>query len=693
MAENGKKAHVPVCADKNDTVPKWIPDGAGLLERARYGEDGDASFGDAGRDLHMPCPGCGRYPMNDQPPTEVYGSEQQSRWEEAGCLACYAIWQCSLAAGVGVTRVLGDLVWLYSKTRGVFEVRLYNEVGATDPVPQFGFARHVAPTAGSEETLNCAKTWLESCREWHRRCRLEETPHLPTLVLDVSQPNPRLLRTRGLAAPYAALSHRWGSSQPLCTLKSNIANHTRGLAIETVPRTFQDAIRVTRHLRIRYLWIDSLCIVQDDGDDWAREAARMAAYYTGAEVVIAASASTGCTEGFLGPRPAPSVRGTLQIPRNKGSRELLPLHFRESLVGDRPSMENQLGYGEDMLSTRSWCYQERLLARRYLSFSQDQLSWECNAACHCESSDVSPDLGTVGAEDDAGSGGGGDHEYNLSLRLLRSSSQAELYEFWMLRVVRHYGNRELTRYSDRPVAVQGVADVLGQHLGDECVYGVWKGDSLWGLAWRTRRVLCVPLDVAPTWSWASVYGPVHYRFREEVAWSVELVGFNRPYSTPGASRASRLPSIELRGQLLAVRLEVPDDDTKTLVTLQEGNLDFKLKSMVVELDAPCQAIFAETLDGRTVRTANRVAASTHQRSEQEQRPKLLSDSEVPITVWLLRLFDYWGSEAEFLVLGRSSSNPGKFERIGISIMFQTDTGNSQVQSILDNTPKTELSII
>ncbi|RYP91958.1 hypothetical protein DL770_001932 [Monosporascus sp. CRB-9-2] len=674
MTENGKEAHVPECADENDTIPEWIQDEAGLLEEARYREDGDASFGNAGRRLHMPCPGCGRYPMNDQPPTEVYGSEQQSRWEEAGCLACYAIWQCSVAARADVTRVSGDLLWLNSDTRGVFEVRLYNEV------------------AGSEETLNCAKTWLESCRESHRPCRLEETPHLPTLVLDVSQPNPRLLRPRGLAAPYAALSHRWGSSQPLCTLKSNIANHTRGVAIETVPRTFQDAIRVTRHLGIRYLWIDSLCIVQDDGDDWAREAARMADYYTGAEVVIAASSSTGCTEGFLGPRPASSDRGTLQIPRNKGSRELLPLHFRGSLVGDMPGMANQLGYREDMLSTRSWCYQERLLARRYLSFDRDQLSWECNAACHCESSDISPDLERVDAKDDAGSGGGGDHEYNLSLRLLRSS-QAELYEFWMLKVVRHYGKRNLTRYSDRSVAVQGVADVLGEHLGDECIYGVWKGDALWGLAWRTLTVPGVPLDVAPTWSWASVYGPVIYRFREEVEWSVELVGFNRPYNTPGANRASRLPSIELRGQLLTARLEVADDDINALLTLQEVNLDSRLSTRSVSLDAPCQAIFAETPDGRTVRTANRVAASTHDRSEQEKRPKLLSDSEVPITVWLLRLFGYWGRETEFLVLGRSSSNPGKFERISISIMFQTDAGDSQLKSFLDNIPKTELSII
>ncbi|RYO98053.1 hypothetical protein DL765_010946 [Monosporascus sp. GIB2] len=80
------------------------------------------------------------------------------------------------------------------------------------------------------------------------------------------------------------------------------------------------------------------------------------------------------------------------------------------------------------------------------------LAWECNAACHCESSDIpDPDLGIVGAKDDTGSGGGSsDHHYNLSLLLLRS-------------------------YANHLMAVQGVAAIVGEHLGNEYVYGLWKG--------------------------------------------------------------------------------------------------------------------------------------------------------------------------------------------------------------------------
>ncbi|RYP70687.1 hypothetical protein DL771_005291 [Monosporascus sp. 5C6A] len=328
--------------------------------------------------------------------------------------------------------------------------------------------------------------------------------------------------------------------KPLSALKSNIASHTRSVAIE-MPRTFQDAIRVTRHLRIPYLWINSLCTVQDDRDDWAREAARMADYYTGAEIVIAASSSAGCTDGFLGPRQrGHAIDAELVLPG---------------------------------APTR----------KRYLSLGRHELAWECNAACHCESSNISGlDLGIVDAEDDTGSGGGGDHEYNLSLRLLQSSSRAELYQFWMSKVVWHYSHRNLTRHTDRLLAVQGVAAILGEHLGDEYFYGAWKGDALWGLAWSTLRVPgpCVPLNVAPTWSWASVYGRVNYRARVEVAWNVEFVGFNRPYNTPGANRASRAPSIELRGQLLTAHLGEADayDYSRPLSIVPEENPNSRLST-------------------------------------------------------------------------------------------------------------------
>ncbi|RYP77356.1 hypothetical protein DL771_001151 [Monosporascus sp. 5C6A] len=709
-AQEGEEELPEWAQEGEEESPEWAQENDDLPEWAHEGEGGDASFGIGGmvnfarmreferdhadRRLHRPCPGCGRYQMNDQSPKEVYSSEQRLRWKESGCLSCYAIWQCSLAVRKDVVRVSGDLVWFARENMDVLKVRLYNEVGTKDPVLQFGSSRHVAPRADSQETLNCAKEWLASCSKYHGLCGLDTAPILPTRVLDVSQPNPCLLHSGGLVAPYAALSHSWGKSQPLRTLKNNVVSHTNGIAIESVPRTFQDAIRVTRHLGIRYLWIDSLCIVQDDGDDWAKEATKMADYYTGAEVVIATSSSTGCTQGFLGARPE-ILKGTLQIPQYKGSQKLLPLHFREALLGDSGSIVRQVGYQQDTLGTRGWCYQEHLLARRYLSFGRRELLWECNAACHCESSDVSnPDLG-IDAEN---TGTGSDHDYNLSLVLSRSS-KADLYKFWMVKVVQHYAHRSLTKYTDRLVAVQGVAAVLEKYLEDEYVYGIWKGDALWGLSWSTRADPGatgppVPLDIAPTWSWASLYGRVVYGLWPERTWSVEFLGFGSPEEKLEANRASPL-SIELRSQLLTAHLETADDDINPLrLVLQDKGRDAGLSTTDVFLDTPCQRILVGTPDGDTIETANRVAASTCTSGEQEQRPKWVTNDQGTVTVWLLHLYsNSHYLHSEFLVLGRSSSHSGVYERIGISNIGQTVARYNQVQRIIESSPEKEISII
>lgn len=563
-------------------------------------------------------------------------------------------------------------------------------------MPQFGFARHVAPRADSRETLECAKEWLTSCIQSHGPCHLDRTPNLPTRILDISEPTPRLVHSNGFAASYAALSHSWGSSQPLRTLKGNIAEHSgEGIAMGSVPLTFQDAICVTKHLGIRYLWIDSLCIIQDDGDDWAKEATKMADYYTGADVVIAASSSTGCTHGFLGARPE-SIGGTLQIPLDEGpTSELVALYFREALLGDGGSIARKIGYHEDTLSSRGWCYQERLLARRYLSFGQRELIWECNTTCHCESSDVStpdPSLSATGNTIDDS-----DHDYNLFLRLSRSSD-TDLYRFWMSKVVQHYAHRNLTRYTDRLVAIQGVVSVLEKRLNDEYVYGIWKRDALWGLSWTTRVAgPCVPLDIAPSWSWASVYGRVSYGLWPERHWSFELVEFSSLDEDPVSRNTSSLRSVQLRGQLLYARLEVADDDIINPLKLVIENKDADAESVAtteVFLDTPCEGILVRLPDGGTIQTSNRVAADTGENKEEKHGQTWVSNTSGPTAVWLLHLFSHRHLyQSEFLVLGRSSYHTEKFQRIGTSGIGQTVATYNQIQHMLESSPHIEVSIV
>lgn len=127
--------------DEEGDLPDWAQEGdedAGdiMISSSNGGSSAfdrmrEFELDHAERRLHRPCPGCGRYPLNDQSPKEVYSSAQRSRWEDSGCRSCYAVWQCSLAVGLDVVRVSGDLVWLAAgeSSKEVVKVRLYNEVG------------------------------------------------------------------------------------------------------------------------------------------------------------------------------------------------------------------------------------------------------------------------------------------------------------------------------------------------------------------------------------------------------------------------------------------------------------------------------------------------------------------------------------------------------------------------------------
>ncbi|KAI1132329.1 heterokaryon incompatibility protein-domain-containing protein [Nemania abortiva] len=697
-------------SDGESELPEWaddstIEDDATAPTDAHGGWQGEFGFNTsridefeldhAERRLHRPCPGCGRFPLGDQAPKEVYSSQQRERWDQFRCLACYAIWQCSLVVRRDVVRVSGDVIWFSGiEADEGLKIRLYNEIGNEhDAISQFGFARHIAPRADSDECLECARDWLKSCMQTHSSCRLGKgTSDLPTRVLDVSFSNPRLVHSTSLpVAPYAALSHCWGSIQPLRTLHCNIESHVKGMSLASVPKTFQDAIRVTRYLDIRYLWIDSLCIIQDDDEDWGREAAEMAAYYTGAEVVISASSSQGSSEGFLCPRKE-SIKGTLLIGDEHGmSSKVIPLHFRESTVGDSGSIPRQIAYRDDALSSRGWCFQERLLARRLLSFDSEQLIWECNSACHCESSDISnPDVG-LSADN---SGDLYDHDYNMSARL-SGASKAEIHEFWRIKVIQHYASRNLTRESDRLVAIQGIADVLRERLNEKYIYGLWECDILEGLTWSTQasHSVGIPLNVAPTWSWASIYGRVSYSTWPARSWAAEIIGFT-PVDDSQLRLHNNMPrlTIPLRSQLLVARMDLLDSTNPMRLTLEQGN-GFPI--IDAYLDTACEAVFAVGLSSRVVKTANRVAVNPSRPASQIARSMPALDSGGPLQVWLLHLFsNRQRNYTMFLVLGLSTRRNGCFERIGAaSVTPKTASENAIFEKFLDKQPIVEVSII
>jgi hypothetical protein len=166
------------------------------------------------------------------------------------------------------------------------------------PDIQLGFS--VLPEPGSQTQMELIREWLQDCDSGHSdyNCPSHSSDTvLPTRVLDVGEKGGpfslRLYRTKKHErGRYATLSHRWGDPaqhRKFCTYHCNIPSLSDEIVFDELPKTFQDAVTVTRGIGIRYLWIDSLCIIQHhegcsrgcgQSEDWANESPKMGQYYS-----------------------------------------------------------------------------------------------------------------------------------------------------------------------------------------------------------------------------------------------------------------------------------------------------------------------------------------------------------------------------------------------------------------------------
>ena len=175
----------------------------------------------------------------------------------------------------------------------------------------------------------------------------------------------------GDESPYIALSHRWGVGIPLTLRRENINNFRRSIGDGELPRTFKDAVNITRQLKVRYLWIDSLCIIQNDPEDWEREAKLMEDVFSSAYCTIAASCARSTEDGFL------KTRRDRQCVETQVGKDP-PLYICELIDDFRNDVE------QEKLNKRGWVLQERVLSRRTIYFAKNQVYWECGHGVRCE---------------------------------------------------------------------------------------------------------------------------------------------------------------------------------------------------------------------------------------------------------------------------------------------------------------------
>jgi len=197
---------------------------------------------------------------------------------------------------------------------------------------------------------------------------------MPTRLIEVGD-HIRLVETATIKpCRYVALSHCWGplqKHQRFCTYKQNITQRKAVIVFDDLPRTFRDAVTVTQGLSVRYIWIDSLCIIQDDENDWQSEASKMEQVFSAAYCTIGASAAKSSLQGFL----------TERIPR---SVVKVPVDVSKAIYACLNIDDFHNDVELSPLNSRGWVLQERALSRRTIFFTSTQVYWECGAGIHCE---------------------------------------------------------------------------------------------------------------------------------------------------------------------------------------------------------------------------------------------------------------------------------------------------------------------
>ncbi|KAL3421540.1 heterokaryon incompatibility protein [Phlyctema vagabunda] len=357
--------------------------------------------------------------------------------------------------------------------------------------------------------------WLSNCDKDHPSCRVNEIPLLPTRVLDVGSSNGSQVvklveSSEEQRGAYIALSHCWGKSTPFVTTRDNFEQMQNGFLPDTVPATFRDAIIFSRKLGIRYLWIDSLCIIQGDREDWEREASRMARVYRDANLTLSASYAEGDSEGFLKQRP--SQHSTVKISSSSG--QVAEVYLSERFVNRSVTADPEFELIPP-LDTRGWCLQECYLTNRQIKFLNTKILWSCR--------DVDQD---EGRPDDRGALTIRGTEKNV-IYLFRNTEKPRhrcltrltVYESWY-RMIRGFSLRNLTFASDVLPALSGLASEVAAHDNGRYCAGVWWEDIAFGICWKKTESLkpaAGPNEyITPSWSWASVVGPVEFVHAHEV---------------------------------------------------------------------------------------------------------------------------------------------------------------------------------
>ncbi|KAF7918622.1 hypothetical protein BELL_0212g00190 [Botrytis elliptica] len=332
------------------------------------------------------------------------------------------------------------------------------------------------------DVFTTASNWLSHCIQKHEACKSNDYGVLPTRLIFVAGESPRLVLTANYQErlQYATLSHSWGSHEVIKLTTKNFGQLIKEIPLNILPKTFKDAINITQKLGVDFLWIDSLCIIQNDDDDWQKEAALMSSVYGGSVITIAASSARDSTEGcFLKP---PNFSG--------GLRARITDCGRQRVQDFRSDAEYEISTVRAHLGTRAWALQEKVLSPRTIHFGDRGAFWECRSLI---ASEFFPE--------------GFPQRFPKTLVCRPRNSE---WEWKWHEIVKLYSAANLTYGKDKLPALSGIAKSEFDENADQYLAGMWRKkieeQLCWGLAGSKASER--PLWRAPSWSWTSIDGQV-----------------------------------------------------------------------------------------------------------------------------------------------------------------------------------------
>lgn len=350
------------------------------------------------------------------------------------------------------------------------------------------------------------------------RLSMEQPTRLVDLCPEAAAPGSvRLVELPQSPLEYATLSYCWGilKGRSWLTCRRDLQAQRESIVIDSLPLTVRNGFTIASRLGIRYIWVDALCILQDDLADWAKESAKMAGIFRRSLVTIAASFAASVDQGCFNLQSSShlhrfdgliAVRATLSDGRQSNIymyKKARPDMYIEDVQGgalaDRAWVRNRYVPGLKRHSLTLLCicsqtYQEQVLSHRTIYYTSSQLIWNCE---HCRL-----------AEDNFPTEG--DALYPI-LGLDHALTGAALLDLWYMGAVIEFARRKITYGSDKLVAISALAKAtyLNNHV--EYIAGLWKDSIMTGLLWqrrgkggKTKSYRC------PSWSWASQDSAISY---------------------------------------------------------------------------------------------------------------------------------------------------------------------------------------